>query len=55
MDIIFILLPAALALAVVFVLAFIWAAKRGQYDDLETPALRILMDDDEPVVKKGKA
>jgi nitrogen fixation-related uncharacterized protein len=28
--------------------AFIWAVKTGQFDDLEGPAHRILMDDDDP-------
>ena len=30
------------------VAAFIWAVKRGQFDDLDTPALDILEDDDRP-------
>jgi cbb3-type cytochrome oxidase maturation protein len=28
------------------VLAFFWAVRSGQFDDLETPAWRILLDDD---------
>jgi cbb3-type cytochrome oxidase maturation protein len=28
---------------------FVWAIRSGQYDDMEGPAHRILMDDDEPV------
>lgn len=47
MTIIAILLPLALLLAATFVAGFIWAARRGQYDDLETPAHRILIDDSE--------
>jgi cbb3-type cytochrome oxidase maturation protein len=47
MSVIYILLPAAGVLAAVAVLAFIWAVKRGQFDDLDTPAVRILHDDEE--------
>lgn len=28
----------------------LWAVKNGQYDDLEGPAQRILMDDDDPMI-----
>jgi len=30
------------------VAAFVWAANRGQFDDLDTPAVRMLHDDEEP-------
>jgi cbb3-type cytochrome oxidase maturation protein len=45
MSVIFILLPLALLLAGVALLVFVWAARSGQFDDLETPALRILHED----------
>ena len=45
MSIIILLLPLALFLALTFVIAFIWATGRGQYDDLETPAHKMLLDD----------
>jgi cbb3-type cytochrome oxidase maturation protein len=45
MSVMFILLPLALLLAGVALLVFIWAARTGQFDDLETPALRILHED----------
>lgn len=48
METIFVLLPLALLIAAVAVGFFIWAATTGQFDDLSTPALRILFDDDEP-------
>lgn len=35
----------ALILAIAFVVAYLWAMSDGQFDDLETPALRILKDD----------
>jgi len=43
----YILLPVALLLAGAALLVFIWAARAGQFDDLETPALRILHEDAE--------
>ena len=44
---VFIALPAALLLALIFLAAFIWSVRGGQLDDLETPALRILSEEDE--------
>ena len=46
MNIIFFLLPLALLLGGTFLVGFIWMAKRGEFDDLETPAHRMLLDDD---------
>ncbi len=46
MSAVFVLLPLALLVAGVMVALFIWAVKSGQYDDLETPAVRILFDDE---------
>jgi cbb3-type cytochrome oxidase maturation protein len=45
MEIIIVLIPLALLLGLFFVAAFVWSAKKGQYDDLETPRLRMLLDD----------
>lgn len=45
MTILYILVPAALVVILVAVVAFAWAARRGQFDDLETPAIRMLRDD----------
>ncbi len=45
MEIMAILLPLAILLGGVFVFAFVWSAKKGQYDDLETPRFRMLLDD----------
>lgn len=47
-SVIYIALPVALLLAVAGVVAFIWATRSGQMDDLETPGQRVLFDDDEP-------
>jgi len=44
---IYIALPFALLLALLFLAAFIWSVRSGQMDDLETPALRIFSEEDE--------
>lgn len=49
MSIVFVLLPVSVVLAAVAVGAFVWSVRRGQLDDLVTPAIRILDDEDEPV------
>ena len=46
MEIIYLLVPLSLVLIGVIVWAFFWAVRSGQFDDLEGPAHRILMDDD---------
>jgi len=48
METVFVLLPLALLIAAIAVGFFIWAAKTGQFDDLDTPAVRILFDDEGP-------
>lgn len=45
MDIIYLLLPLSLVLVGIIVAAILWAVKTRQFDDLEGPAYRILMDD----------
>ncbi len=47
MSTLYIVLPIALVIAAAAVIAFIWAARSGQFDDLETPASRVLFDDEE--------
>jgi len=51
----YIVLPLALIFAGVFVAAFIWAVRQGQLDDLETPAARMLFDDDAPARATNRA
>ena len=46
MDIIYLLLPIALVIVIIIIGVFFWAVKSDQFDDLEGPAHRILMDDD---------
>ena len=45
MSVLYIVLPLALVIVGVAVAAFIWSARDGQMDDLETPAVRVLHDD----------
>jgi cbb3-type cytochrome oxidase maturation protein len=46
MNILLLLVPLALLLLIVAIVAFAWAVRGGQFEDLETPALSILVDDD---------
>jgi cbb3-type cytochrome oxidase maturation protein len=48
-EILYLLIPLSLLLVGLIVWVFIWAIRSGQYDDMEGPAHRILMDDDKPV------
>ena len=48
MDILYLLIPLSIVLVFVIGLLFGWALKRGQFEDLEGPGYRILMDDDGP-------
>lgn len=50
MEILFLLIPLAVGLMAVAVVFFLWTVKSGQYDDMEGPAYRILMDDDDPLI-----
>jgi cbb3-type cytochrome oxidase maturation protein len=45
MNILALMIPMALVLGFGFTAAFLWATARGQFDDVETPAHRILQDD----------
>ena len=44
MIVLYIVLPLALLMVGGAVLAVLWSARSGQYDDLETPAVRVLHD-----------
>ena len=46
MSILYLLIPLALLLLGAAVWAFFWAVGSGQFDDLDTPAIRVIMDDD---------
>lgn len=47
MDVIYSLIPGMTIFGLVFVGILIWAVKKGQYEDMEGNASRILLDDDE--------
>jgi len=53
-SVLYIVLPLALVIVGVAVAAFVWAAKRGQFDDLDTPAMRVLHDDVDGSVPRTK-
>jgi cbb3-type cytochrome oxidase maturation protein len=46
MKILFLLIPLGLSLFGLALWGFFWAVRGGQFDDLESPALQILLDDD---------
>lgn len=48
MDVLYLLIPLSLVLVFLIGAIFWWSVKSGQFDDLEGPAHRILLDDDEP-------
>lgn len=54
MSILFVLVPLSLALLGIAVWAFIWAVGNGQFDDLDSPAYRILMDNDDHPGSDGR-
>jgi cbb3-type cytochrome oxidase maturation protein len=53
MEILYLLIPLSVVILLVAIGLFVWAAKSGQFEDLEGPAFRILMDDkDDPMVPR---
>ncbi len=46
MDILYLLIPLSLVLVFVIAIFFWWSLRSNQYDDLDGPGYRILMDDD---------
>jgi cbb3-type cytochrome oxidase maturation protein len=52
MNVIYFMIPIALLLAGGFIAACIWALSSGQFDDLDTPAMRMLKNDDFKIIKK---
>lgn len=46
MSILFLLIPLGLLLLALAVAAFFWAVGAGQFDDLDSPAMSVVMDDD---------
>lgn len=46
MIVIYLLLPLALVVTVTFLILFVWATRDGQFDDVRTPQIRVMFDDD---------
>lgn len=53
MSVILLLMGASLLVALAFLAWFIWAVRSGQFDDTGTPAMRILMEDEEAPGRRG--
>ena len=45
MEVMFVLIVASLCFALVFLFAFIWAVNSGQFEDCDTPAMQVLMEE----------
>lgn len=54
MSVLPILILASLALGLLFLGAFLWATRSGQFDDTDTPAYRILTDEDSKPKKQER-
>ncbi len=54
MEILILLIPLSVVIALGIGIAFWWSAEDGQFDDLESPGQRILMDDDRAVEEQEK-
>lgn len=52
MNIFYLLIGVSLFAALIFLGAFIWAVKTGQFDDNKTPSIRILFDDDSDSIEE---
>ena len=54
MEVIYLLIPVSLVLVIVIVAGFLWAARAGQFEDLERRGSDILHDDDGPTSTHDK-
>ncbi len=48
MESIYLLIPVSVVLVFGIAVAFWWSVRSGQFDDLEGPGFRVLMDEDQP-------
>lgn len=48
MDVIYWLIPLSVAILFIAIAVFFWAVKSGQFQDLDSPAVEILFDKDNP-------
>ncbi len=54
MEVIYTLIPGMIFFGLIMVGVLIWAVKKGQYEDMDGDANRILMDDDDPLLPENK-
>lgn len=54
MEIVTLLIGLALILVAIIIWAFFWAVKSGQFDDMEGPAHRIIMEEDQRPATEGE-
>lgn len=52
MSVIYLLLTISIIVAIIFFIIFIFSVKKGQYDDMYTPSVRMLFDDE--LIKENK-
>jgi len=52
MDVIYSLIPGMMFFGVLLVIVLVWAVKKGQYEDMEGSANRILLDDDDDMMER---
>ncbi len=45
MSVLYLVVPMAVAVVLFALAAFVWATRHGQFDDLDTPSVRMLNDD----------
>lgn len=55
MEILYLLVPLSVVVVFLIAIAFWWSLRNGQFDDLEGPGYRILMDDDKAREKPAAA
>lgn len=54
METLYLLIPLSVVLVFAIGAAFWWSVRAGQFDDLEGPSYRVLMDDDRPAAGTDK-
>ena len=52
MELLYAIIPFSMFLLAVAIVGFFWAVRAGQFDDMDSPAHRILFDDDDPEKKE---
>ncbi len=55
MESLYLLIPFSIVLVFAIAVIFWWSVRSGQFDDLEGPGFKILMDDDGPNIPQQKA